>query len=210
MKKYIYLIICLIILASFILGVYLLPKMPEQMASHWNVHGQVDGYMSKFWGLFLMPLVTLALFILFLVLPLIDPLKENVKKFRLYFDLFILLLILYLAYIYALSLAWNLGYYFNMNIMMIPALAILFVYIGILLQHAKRNWFIGIRTPWTLSNDKVWDKTHALGSRLFIACGILCLFGFIWPHLLIWFVLIPALASTLWVTIYSYLEFRKE
>ncbi|OFV67980.1 MAG: membrane protein containing DUF1648 [Candidatus Syntrophoarchaeum caldarius] len=51
-----------IILFSFIVGIYFYPQMPEQMASHWNAQGQMDGYMSKFWGLFLMPLISVALF----------------------------------------------------------------------------------------------------------------------------------------------------
>jgi len=208
-SKYIYLIILIIILTSFIAGIFLASRVPTRMASHWNAQGFVDGYISKTWGLFLMPLFSFGILILFWFIPKIDPLKKNVEKFRKYFDLFILLLILYLAYIHALSLAWNLNVRFNMNIMIVPAMAILFIFISILLKHAKRNWFIGIRTPWTLSSDKVWDKTHSLGSRLFIVCGIMCLLGLIWPDLLVWFILLPILASTLWLTIYSYLEFNK-
>ena len=59
----------------------------------------------------------------------------------------------------------------------IPAFAVLLFYIGILIKHAKRNWFIGIRTPWTLSSDKVWDKTHALGGKLFQVSAVITLGG---------------------------------
>jgi uncharacterized membrane protein len=61
-----------IILISFIVGIYFYPQMPEKMASHWNTQGQINGYMSKFWGLFLMPLISVGLFLLFIAIPKID------------------------------------------------------------------------------------------------------------------------------------------
>jgi uncharacterized membrane protein len=149
-----------IIILSFLAGVYFYPQMPEVVASHWNAQGEVDGYMPKSWGLFLMPLLLVGLFLLFLLIPKIDPLKENIKKFRRYFDGFTALLILFLFYVYLLTIFWNIGSRFNMGQLMIPALGILFYYCGILVENAKRNWFIGIRTPWTLSSETVWDKTH--------------------------------------------------
>ena len=80
---------------------------------------------------------------------------------------------------------------------------------GGFLKTAKRNWFIGIRTPWTLSNDKVWDKTHQLGSKLFMASGIISLLGLFKSKCLIWFLLVPVLLSTLILFVYSYLEWKK-
>ena len=71
----------LIILLSFIIGIYFYPQMDDLMASHWNVKGEVDGYMSKFWGLFLMPFVSAGLLLLFILVPKIDPLKANIEKF---------------------------------------------------------------------------------------------------------------------------------
>jgi len=98
-----------IILISFLLGIYLYPSMPEQMASHWNAQGEVDDYMSKFWALFLMPLMSLGLLLLFLVIPKIDPLKQNIEKFRKYFDGFIVLMLGFLFYVYLLTIFWNLA-----------------------------------------------------------------------------------------------------
>ncbi|MCD6528067.1 SdpI family protein [bacterium] len=102
-----------------------------------------------------------------MIIPKIDPLKKNLEKFRNYFERFFILLFLFLFYLYLLTIFWNLGLRFYIGQAMIPALAILFYYCGVLLEKAKRNWFIGIRTPWTLSSDEVWDKTHQLGGRLF-------------------------------------------
>jgi len=94
MKKII-IAIFLIILLSFAIGVYFYSQMPDRMVSHWNVRGEADGYISKFWGLFLMPIISIVMVLLFLVIPKIDPLKENVKKFRKYFDAFIILILLF-------------------------------------------------------------------------------------------------------------------
>ncbi len=198
------------IILAFAVGVYFYPQMPDKMASHWNFYGQVDDYMPKFGGLFLMPVISLAMFLMFLAIPRIDPLKANIDKFRKYFDIFIVLIILFLFYIYLLSIAWNLGFEFNMIRFLAPAFGFLFYYAGILVENAKRNWFIGIKTPWTLSSDKVWDKTHQLGGKLFKISGIIAFLGIIFPSYAILLVLAPVLLFTVYTVLYSYLEYRKE
>jgi len=203
-------VISFIILLSFVLAIYLYPQMPERMASHWNTKGEVDGYMCKFWGLFLMPIILLCLFLLFILIPKIDPLKENIAKFRKYFDGFIVLITLFLFYIYLLSIAWNLGKRFNMGQMMMPALGMLFYYCGILTENAKRNWFIGIKTPWTLSSERVWDKTHKIGGKLFKAAGLIAFLGIFFPNYAFYFILVPALLVAFYTIIYSYFEYQKE
>ena len=80
-----------IVLASFIIGIYFYPQMPERMASHWNIKGEVNGYLPKFWGLFLMPFISLCIFLLSIAIPKIDPLKYNIDKFRKYYDWFVIL-----------------------------------------------------------------------------------------------------------------------
>jgi uncharacterized membrane protein len=199
-----------IIILSFLAGVYFYPQMPEVVASHWNAQGEVDGYMPKSWGLFLMPLLLVGLFLLFLLIPKIDPLKENIKKFRRYFDGFTALLILFLFYVYLLTIFWNIGSRFNMGQLMIPALGILFYYCGILVENAKRNWFIGIRTPWTLSSETVWDKTHKIGGRLFKVAGVIAFLGVFFPKQSILFVMIPVLLVAAYTLIYSYFAYQKE
>ena len=198
-----------IILLSFVIAVYLYPQMPERMASHWNAKGNVDGYMSKFWGLFLMPIVSVGMLLLFILIPKIDPLKKNIQKFRRYYDWFIVLIIVFLFYVYLLTLFWNINFKFNMAIMMMPALAILFYYLGILTENAKRNWFIGIRTPWTLSNNTVWNNTHRIGGKLFKISGIIALFGVLFQNYALLFVLIPIIVFVAYTIIYSYFEYKK-
>ena len=204
------LIIWGIILLSFVIGAYLWPKMPEKMASHWNVAGQVNGYVPKFWGLFLMPFISIGLFLLFILIPKIDPMKENVEKIRKYFDGFTVLMMLFLFYIYLLTIFWNLGDRFNMSQLIAPAFGILFYYCGVLIENTKRNWFIGIKTPWTLSSDSVWDKTHKLGGKLFKIAGVLNFLGLIFPVYAFFFIFFPVMAVAIYTIFYSYFEYQKE
>src|SRR5512140_2449359 len=114
-------VLCML-LAATLTGLLLWNRLPASMASHWGVNDEVNGYLSKFWGVFLMPLITLAMLVLFLVVPSIDQLKANIAQFRQVFNLFIVLIVAFMVYIYGLTLAWNLGYTsFNMSRAMLPA-----------------------------------------------------------------------------------------
>lgn len=198
-----------IILLSFIIGICLYPQMPEAMASHWNIKGEADGYMPRFWGLFLMPFVSVGILLLFILIPRIDPLKRNYRKFRGHYEVFIAVIIAFLFYLYLLAILWNIGFGFNMIQLLSPAFGIVFYYAGILVGKAKRNWFVGIKTPWTLSNEKVWNKTHRIGGRLFRAAGVIALFGALFPDYGIFLVLVPVLFVAAYTIAYSYLEYRK-
>jgi uncharacterized membrane protein len=208
MRKSLFLAIFIAVI-SFALGAYFYPQFPSQMASHWNSQGEVDGYISKFWGVFLMPLILSATLALLLIIPRIDPLKSNIEKFRKYFDGFIVLISAYFLYIHALTIAWNLGKTFNFNLFMIPSIAVIFFYCGVMIRKAKRNWFFGIRNPWTMSSDEVWDKTHSLGGKLFMAAGFIVLLGLVFEKYSALFIIVPVLVAAIYSFIYSYLEYKK-
>ena len=202
-------LILIIILLSFGIAAYFYPQMPEQMVSHWNASGQPDGYMGKFGGLFLMPIITLAMYLLFIIMPKIDPLKKNIEKFRVWFDSFMLIFILFFYYIYSLTIIYNFGVEFDMTKAILPAMGVLFFFIGYVLEHAKRNWFIGIRTPWTLSNDAVWDKTHVLGSKLFKIVGVITVLGILLPVNAFAVIITAIILAAIVPVVYSYFEFKK-
>lgn len=199
-----------IILLSFILSIYFYPQMPEKIASHWNAQGQVDGYMSKIWGLFLMPFILGGLALLFVAIPRIDPLKANIEKFRKYYDGFVVLFFVFLLSIHFQGILWNIGIEISPNVILPIGLGLLFFYSGILLENAKRNWFIGIRTPWTLSSDRVWEKTHKIGAKLFKIAGVIALAGIFFQRYALFFILVPAISVAIYTIIYSYLEYQKE
>lgn len=200
----------LITILSVVIGIYFYPQLPDKIASHWNIQGEVNGYISKFWGTFLMPIIAAVLWLIFLVIPKIDPKKENIEKFRKYFDRFIILLFLFLLYIYALTIYWNVGNQFNFIQFLVPAFAILFYSIGSLVSNAEMNWTIGIRTPWTLSSEAVWKKTHLLGGKLFKLSAIITLVGLFFPKIAFWFTIIPVIAFAIFLVVYSYFVYRRE
>lgn len=198
-----------IIIVAFAIGAYLYPMMPEDMPAHWNAAGEVDGYMPRFWGMFLMPIITLGMLLLFIVIPHIDPLKKNLEKFRKHYDVFVVIMVGFMFYIYMLTLLWALEFGFGMIQMLVPAFAVLFYYAGLLMENARMNWFVGIRTPWTLSSERVWDKTHKLGGRLFKAVGLIALLGLALPDHAIWILVGPVIAVSIYTMIYSYFEYQK-
>ncbi len=200
----------LVLLASFyILALALYSRMPQPMATHWNMQGVVDGYISRFWGMFLLPFTATGLTLFLVLLPQFDPLKANIARFRSAYDWFIVFFNGYLLFIFALTLAWNLGARFDMLQLMVPAIAVLLFAIGLLIERAKRNYFIGIRTPWTLSNDEVWARSHRLGGVLFKIAALITLTGVIWPKFAFWFILGPILLVTVILIVASYVIYRQ-
>ena len=201
----------IIILISVVAGMLVYDQMPDQMASHWGPDNQVNDYMGKFWGVFMTPLLAFGMLVLFLIVPHLDPLKENIAEFREVFNLFILMIMLFFVYIWALTIFWNLGYTsFKMSVAILPAMGLLFFFIGYMLRKAKRNWFIGIRTPWTLSSDTVWDEIHRLGAILFMASGVLAMLGGFFGEYALWFILVPVLGTTIFLYAYSYILYQRE
>jgi uncharacterized membrane protein len=201
-----------LVLFAFAAGLYAYPQLPLEVASHWNAVGQVDDYLPKFWGVFTLPLFMIVVYVLFLIIPKIDPLGANFEAFRKYYDTFWLLTLAFLLYVHVLILAWNLGYYFNWTHFMLPALAVLWYFMGTFLEKTKRNWFIGIRTPWTLSSDIAWEKTHALGGRLFKFAAIFVLVGLFIPvdNVIAFVIIAPVVAIVLVTVVYSFAIYRQE
>ena len=166
--------------------------------------------MPKIWGLSLLPSILVGLFLLFVLIPKVDPLKVNIERFRKYYDRFVAITIIFLFYVNLLSTLWNMGIRFNMIQFLVPVFGALFYYTGVLTENAKRNWFIGIRTPWTLSNEEVWEKTHSIGGKLFKIAGLIALLGFLFQDYAMLLVIIPVIAVSIYTTAYSYFEYQKQ
>ncbi len=209
MKK-IVLIFLVLVFASLIINVWFFPQLPDKIASHWNIRGEVDGYSSKFLGLFLMPLILIITGLLFIIIPKIDPLKENIGKFKKYYDTFTVLMFVFIFLLHLQIVLWNLNIKITPNSTLPVGIGLLFFYVGVLCKNSKRNWFIGIRTPWTLSNEVVWDKTHQLGGWLFKISGFISLTGIIFHNWTIFFIVVPVFLTAVTTFIYSYFEYKKQ
>jgi uncharacterized membrane protein len=204
-EKTMFKIIGITILLSFVFYWF----MPEKVACHWDAKGEVNGYMGKFWGVFTLPLIMFLISLLFVLIPRIDPLKANIEKFMNYYDGFLIVFCIFMLLIHLWVIFWNLGLHISSNITMSVLVGLLLIYSGILCKNAKRNWFIGIRTPWTLSSDVVWDKTHRIGSIFMMISGVIAVIGAFYGDKAIYFVIIPILIFAVWSFVYSYLEFKK-
>lgn len=199
-----------IVAFSVATGLAFYSSVPEMMASHWDMAGNVDGYISKPWGIFLFPAIFVVIFLVFFIIPRIDPRREHIEHFRKYFDRFIIGFGVLFYYIYLLTLIWNIGDRFNFFDLLIIPLAALFYFIGMLLPHTKSNFTIGIRTPWTISSETVWKKTHEVGGQAFKFCGVVSLLGIVLPDFAIWFLVVPLAVATLGLVIYSYVLYVEE
>jgi len=209
MKK-IWLLVGLIWIAALVMSLILYSQLPEKFDSHWNAQGEVNGQISKFWGAFLVPVLMLGIVLIFYIIPKIDPLKDNIKKFQGVYQGLVLVIIAFLFLIHLQTLLWNSGMKINPAETTPAIVGMIFLYLGFTLKKLKRNWFIGIRTPWTISSDVVWEKTHELGSKLFLITGVITLTGLLFPNYSFWLLLVPTFASVVMLFVYSYLEFRKE
>jgi len=199
----------LLVIISFIVAFIISPHMPYMMASHWGISGQVDGYMSKVSGLYFLPVLMLLMYVLLRFLPTFDPYRHNFSQFEKHYDNFMIVLFCFMLYIYGLTLVWNLGYRFNMIQFLVPALSTLFFFTGHLIANTKMNWFVGIRTPWTMNNPKVWQKTHAIGGKLFKLVGLISLIGVLLPDFAFYLLLIPLLFTVVFVFVYSYVLYSR-
>jgi uncharacterized membrane protein len=201
----------LIIVASIIASVLVYPSMPENVPTHWDLVGRPNGWSSRFWGAWVMPLFLLGSWAVMQILPRIDPRGNNYAKFGGAFEGIIVSVMLFMLGMHIIVLRAALGYPVAMERVLPIGLGILFIVIGNLLPRARPNWFVGIRTPWTLSSDRVWEKTHRFGGHVFVAGGIIILLAGLtlghWAHV-VTFVVITLCAAA--VLIFSYLEWKRE
>lgn len=208
MKKYI--VPILVIIVSVLLSVFFYSSLPDSMASHWNGQGVVDGYSSRLFNVLFFPLLNIFLFLLFKYIPKVDPKWKSIKTFEGKFNLFISSMLIFMLLLQLQVFLWGIGIKIPMGMVLPVLMGGLFFVVGILVESAKQNYTIGIRTPWTLHSEVVWNKTHVLGGKLFKVSGILSILSVFIPKYSIIVVLGTVLLSSLFLVIYSYLEFRKE
>ena len=152
------------------------PYLPEQVPIHWNIRGEVDGYGNKSWSVFLTPGIMLGLLALFRLLPWLSPKSFTLDTFRGTYEFVVALVMGLMAYIHGLMLWAAYSGPVDISRALIGGMCLFFMLIGNVLGKVRRNFFVGVRTPWTLASERVWIDTHRLAARLFVAAGLI---GFI-------------------------------
>lgn len=205
-------LIIFFILTILAIGIYMAPNMPDRVPTHWNIRGEVDGWGSKYINLFLIPSIALVAYILMSFLPAVDPFRKNYEKFAkpyLYFKIFLAFFFIYLE-IFLLYSSVRFSPPQGSLMFAIP-FSLLLCFIGWILPQLKRNFFIGIRTPWNLISDENWKKTHDFGGKLFILAGVASLIAAFFGSTASFVVLITSILLAAAISIfYSYLIYRKE
>ncbi|MFH1744777.1 MAG: SdpI family protein [bacterium] len=201
------LILAIVVASSF----YFYSSFPDRVPTHWNFAGEVDGWGSRAVAAFVMPGVVALIYLLMLFIPHIDPKKDRYKEFQDVYHKFKALFVFVFSLIYFISGFSALGYSCISMGKIIPVLiGLLFIFLGYYMGRIKPNWFMGIRTPWTLSSEEVWNKTHKLGGKTFMFGGAMfIIMGFL-PAGILLPLFIAVIALILFVPIvYSYLVYRK-
>ena len=199
------------IAAMFVIGALCWTHVPDRIAVHWNIHGEVDGYGGKFTGLVLLPLVTLGMYVLLLVLPAFDPGRANYPSFAGAYNAIRLTLTLFLSCIYIVSVLVALGYQVNMTTVVGLAMGLLFIVLGNVMGKIRPNWFVGVRTPWTLTSKLSWTKTHRLAGWLFILMGLMAIAWALVQAQWVFILMVTVdVCCGLVMVVYSYLVYRTD
>ena len=175
------------------ISIWAYPSLPPTVATHWSLRGTPDGFSSRGWAVAIGPLVIVGITLLFNVLPKMDPRRENYARFLSSYWLIANAVVVFMLVAHALVIATGLGYSVNIDRLMPLGIGLLFVFLGNYLTRVEPNWFIGIRTPWTLSSDAVWRKTHRTGGWLMVIGGLVLGIGAFLPHA----AFLPLLVTTL-------------
>jgi uncharacterized membrane protein len=166
-----------LVLAAFVLAGALYSRLPDMVPTHWNASGTADGFTPKPWGAFVLPLTMLGTYVVLLVLPAISPRGYGFARFAGTYETFQSAILGFLLLITAAGLIAASGVRLAMDRVVYAAVGLLFIVLGNVMGKVRKNFFVGIRTPWTLASDEVWLRTHRLGGVLFVLGGLVLLVG---------------------------------
>ena len=165
-------VLCLIFIAITIaVAAYLYPSLPDEIPTHWNLEGEVDDYTPKPWGVLIMPLAAVFVFLIMKLIPVISPRGFRTDQFTGVVNIFTVTLVGFMSAVALLVLLAASGRNVHVNEMIFAGMGVLFIVLGNYLGKVRKNFFIGIRTPWTLASDEVWSRTHRLGGWVFVLIG---------------------------------------
>lgn len=188
-------------------AVWLYPTFPARMPVHWNLQGEVDRYGARFWVAAAPALIQFCLLVLMVLLPVVSPRKFEIKPFANAYSILMLTAQGVVLVVGLSVLLVGAGY-------ALPILTVAMLSTGLMLMVAgnyttklRKNFFIGVRTPWTLANSAVWERTHRMAGRSFMLGGLVTVIATL-AHAPLWVALAAALAPGLVACVYSYWIYR--
>jgi uncharacterized membrane protein len=201
-----------LLVLSIILSAIAYPSLPDRIPVHWSLFGEVNRYGSRFEAAFILPFIGIVFWLAMRALPRVDPLRENYARFQDTYELIVNTMVTLLVAMHLALIGSALGYPIPLSRVFPALVGVALVVLGNVLPRARPNWWFGIRTPWTLSNERVWTKTHRVGGYLFVAAGIAWVIVALMPSssathpILLVTLVVAALASF----VYSYFAWRQE
>jgi len=197
-----------LIFLMFVAGFLLYDNVPDKLPIHWDSNGSPDGYGSKFTALFLLPIITLGMYFFLLIVPYIAVYKKNIKSFFLYYYGIKLSLVIFMGLLYIFSII-QIFKPLNMNYLMMPLVFSFFLVLGYFIRKTKRNYFVGIRTPWTLASENNWKKTNKVGGYAMQGLGVFAIISmFLTRPIIVFF--IGIVLYVIFIFGYSYGQYKKE
>jgi uncharacterized membrane protein len=171
-RKY-YFIGIVLTAAVFVAILIAYPQLPNQVPTHWNMQGQANDYSAK-WTLFLIgPGLMAGILLLFYFLPWLSPKQWQIDTFQSTYLYIMVVLVSMLAYFTGVSLWVGLGYAANVERAIVGGICLLFALLGNVMGKVRRNFYIGVRTPWALANERVWNATHRFAAKIFVLGGVI-------------------------------------
>ena len=164
-----------LVVVTFVGAIIVYPRLPDRVPTHWDIHDRVNGYGPSWMATFLMPVMLLALWGLMRFLPRIDPRRANYAKMQGVYDLVVNVMLTLIAVLHFVVLGAASGVPISIARVVPAIVGVALIVIGRLLPLAQPNWWFGIRTPWTLSNDRVWARTHRVGGYVIMTIGVLAI-----------------------------------
>ena len=162
-----------IVVAATAFSAAVFNRLPSSMAIHWGATGEPDDYGSRAFGAFVFPAVMLVLWAILAALPAIDPRRANIEKFRDSYDTLVIAIVAVMGVLHVGIIGAALGWPVSIARLAPISIGLLLVMVGVLLPGFRSNFFIGIRTPWTLTSETVWARTHRVGGYMMVGVGLL-------------------------------------
>lgn len=201
----------LFVLASLVFSAVVYDDLPARVATHWDVHGNVNGWSSRLTAAFMMPVIAAVAYGVMQIIPYVLPRRENFARFEDTYWFVVQLIVAFLSVMNVITLGHALGWPINVPTFVLLGVGAMFMILGNVLPRTRSNWFLGIRTPWTLDSENVWRETHRLGGRTFVVGGLITMGAAFLPERIQPIVAMIALGIAGFIpVIYSFLLWRRE